>query len=192
MSKLNIKSYLNSYCDLIKPNNDLIKNLYKAKDLLKRTSAANGKVILAGNGASASIASHVAVDLTKNAKIKSINFNESNLITCLANDYSYDKWILKALKFYADKRNDLVILISSSGMSKNIISAAKWCKDNKVNLITFSGFSKKNKLININKSSLNFWVNSKSYNVIETIHQLWLLTIVDIIIGKSEYKSKEF
>jgi len=72
------------------------------------------KVILVGNGGSAAIASHVAVDLTKAARVRAINFNEADLITCFANDYGYEHWVEKALGAYADP-GDLAILISSSG-----------------------------------------------------------------------------
>ena len=65
------------------------------------------------------MASHVAVDLAKQGKIKTINFNEPDLITCFANDYGYEKWISKAIDFYGEQ-GDLIILISSSGNSKNI------------------------------------------------------------------------
>ncbi len=65
------------------------EELLQLSELIKKTSNDGGKIILMGNGASASIASHVAVDLTKAAGIRSINFNEANLITCLANDYGY-------------------------------------------------------------------------------------------------------
>ena len=88
------------------------------------------KIIIFGNGASASIANHVSVDLTKNSKFRAVNFNESNLITCFANDYGYDNWIKEALNFHYDK-GDVVILVSSSGNSKNIIKGAKWCNQKK-------------------------------------------------------------
>ena len=72
------------------------------------------KIILVGNGGSAAMASHVAVDFTKAARIRAVNFNESDLLTCLSNDYGYERWVEMALEFYADP-GDLVILISSSG-----------------------------------------------------------------------------
>ena len=76
-------------------------------------------------------------------------------------------------------KEDLVILISSSGQSKNVINAAKFCKRNKIKLVTFTGFNKNNKLKKL--GVLNFWVNSKKYNFVENIHQTWLLSIVDKI-----------
>ena len=67
------------------------KLLEAAVKSLMKVSATGGKVIIAGNGGSAAMASHTAVDLTKNAQVRSINFNESDLITCFANDFGYEK-----------------------------------------------------------------------------------------------------
>ena len=153
------------------------KKIIEISEKLKKLGKKN-KVIIAGNGGSASIAAHTAVDLTKISKIRSITFNEPNLITCFANDYGYENWVLKALNFYADE-NDLVILISSSGKSKNIINAARYAKKNKIKVITFSGFAKSNPLKKI--GHINFWVNSDKYNYIENLHQTILLMIVDLM-----------
>lgn len=144
-----------------------------------------GKVLIFGNGGSAAIASHVAVDLTKNAGIKSLTFNEVDLITCFSNDYGYKNWMKKSLFFYADKK-DLIILISSSGNSPNVIAAAKYSLQQKINFVTLTGMSKNNKLRAINKKGLNIWVNSKSYNNVENLHQILLLSIVDSIISKKK------
>ena len=167
-------------------NKIIYKDLLKTKDLFEDTNKSGGKIILAGNGGSASIASHCSVDLTKNAKIKAVNFNEADLITCFSNDYGYDSWISKALDFYSND-NDTVVLISSSGKSSNIIMAAKRANEKNLNIVTFSGFSSSNPLGKIGQ--INFWVNSKAYNIIEMTHHIWLLTIVDMIIGKSEYSA---
>jgi D-sedoheptulose 7-phosphate isomerase len=145
------------------------------------------KIILIGNGGSASISTHVSVDLSKNAQIRAINLHEASLITCLSNDYGHQNWMQKALSMYCDD-HDLVILISSSGESLNILNAAKWCVKNKIRLVTFTGFSKNNSLTKINKKSLNFWVDSKAYNHVELVHLFLLLNIVDFIIGRLEYK----
>ena len=160
---------------------DLLEKITKT---LKSVQKNKKKVIILGNGGSASIASHVSVDLTKNAKVRSINFNEADLLTCFSNDYGYKKVFSKSLEFYADK-GDLVILISSSGKSKNMLEAAKICKKKGLFLCTFTGFSKSNPLKKM--GNVNLWVNSKGYNIVENIHQIWLLSIVDRIIGKTRY-----
>ena len=77
------------------------------------------------------MASHVAVDFTKAAGIRAINFNEADLLTCFANDYGYENWVVKALEFYADE-GDLVILVSSSGQSPNMLNGAKQAKEMKL------------------------------------------------------------
>ena len=151
-----------------------------AVDLLKDTSADGGKVIFFGNGGSAAMASHVAVDLTKNAGIRSINFNESDLITCFANDYGYEEWMKKSIEFYADPK-DLVVLISSSGASQNVINAGKHAKESELKVITFSGFKADNPLRAL--GDLNFWVDNGEYNIVEMTHHVWLLAIVDRIIA---------
>ena len=152
-------------------------NTSKVVNFLRKRK--KSRIYLAGNGASASIANHVATDLSKSAGFKALTFNESNLITCLSNDYKYYNWIKEALKIYANK-SDVVILISSSGMSKNMIEAAKYCKTKKIPLISLSGFSKKNTLNKYGK--FRFHVNSKNYNVVESCHLIILLDVVEKLI----------
>jgi D-sedoheptulose 7-phosphate isomerase len=160
--------------------------LVKTAEVLKGIKKSGNKIIIVGNGGSAAMASHVAVDLTKAAGCRAITFNEADLLTCFANDYGYENWVEKALNFYADK-GDVVILISSSGTSKNIINGANWAKENDVAVITLSGFNSKNPLRQI--GDINLWVDSKGYNIIEMTHHVWLVAIVDYIVGSIEYKA---
>ena len=162
----------------------IIRLVQKIKNVKKNKK----KVIIFGNGGSAATASHFSVDLTKNANIRSINFNEADLITCLANDYGHDNWVKKAIEFYIDKK-DLVILISTSGNSRNVINAAKFLKKKNYSFFSFTGMKKTNLLNQISNSNNNIWVNNMSYNQIEIVHHLILLLIIDILIGKSVYKA---
>jgi len=155
------------------------EDLHKASLLIQEISEKGGKIIIAGNGGSAAIASHVAVDFTKAAGIRAINFNESDLITCFANDYGYENWVKEALNSYADS-GDLLILISSSGQSKNIINAAGRASELGLKLITLSGFSETNPLRSTGE--INFWIDSDNYNYVEMTHHIWLLAICDYII----------
>ncbi|NTV28863.1 MAG: SIS domain-containing protein [Candidatus Omnitrophica bacterium] len=157
--------------------------LDKAAAMLRAVPGQSGKVIIIGNGASAAIASHVSVDLTKTGGVRAVNFNEADLITCFANDYGYEQWAAEALKSYADP-GDLVILISSSGMSKNILNAAVQAKKMGLSLITLSGFSRDNRLRQLGE--VNLWVDSLEYNVVETAHQTWLLALVDKLAEESK------
>ncbi len=162
----------------------LNKKLLDLKNRLVEVNKNKRKTIIAGNGGSAAIASHCAVDFTKNAGIRMIDFNEAGLITCLSNDYGYADWVSKAIKMYGDE-GDLVILISSSGRSENMLNAAKTAKKIGIFVVTFTGFNVDNPLKNAGE--LNFWIDSKAYNIIETTHQIWLLAVCDAIIGKAEY-----
>ena len=180
-----VNHYLKDLSLILKPNEELVNKIITAKDILMKTKKNNNKTMIFGNGGSAAIASHVSVDLTKNANIRTVNYNEADLITCFANDYGYERWVEKAIDFYADK-NDVLILISSSGNSKNMINACKAARNMKMSkIITFTGHDKNNPLSKL--GDINFWINSKAYNFVENTHQIWLLTIVDLIIGKREY-----
>lgn len=143
-----------------------------------RTGDRGGRIFIVGNGGSAAIASHVAVDITKNLGISALNFNEADFITCYANDFGYDNWVEKAIRSHV-RTVDLVILISSSGNSMNMINGAKVCEEIDIEFMTFSGFSPNNKLRNY--GDIRFWVDSNNYNHVESIHQLWLLSMVDFL-----------
>ncbi len=175
-----MKKYLNNYFSKLNKLTSSIdeKELLKTIKLIKKIKKNNKKIIIVGNGGSAAISSHLAVDFTKAAKIRCVNFNEGSLLTCFSNDYGYENWVSNAINFYS-KKGDLVILISSSGKSKNILNGAKQAKKMKCSLITFSGFDKNNPLKKMGDH--NFWVNSRVYNFVENVHQIWLLTIVDIL-----------
>lgn len=178
-----LKEYFDKYRESIL-NHDIYDDLIRIKDIWKETNRRGGKIIFAGNGGSAAMASHCSVDLTKNAGIRAINFNEADLITCFANDYGYDDWVAKAVQFYGDE-GDSLVLISSSGNSMNMVKAAKEAKQLEISAVTFTGFDMDNKLKN--EGVVNLWVNSKAYNIVEMTHHIWLLAIVDMIIGSAEY-----
>jgi D-sedoheptulose 7-phosphate isomerase len=157
---------------------DLAK-LHEVANIFLKASKTGGKIIFVGNGGSAAMSSHLSIDLTKAANIRAINFNEADLLTCFANDYGYEHWVSRALEFYADK-NDVVVLISSSGKSQNIINGAAQARNMGLSLVTLSGFNSKNPLREL--GHVNFWCDSEAYNVVEMTHHVWLLSIVDFII----------
>jgi len=173
-----IKDYDQEFFNISKINKDIFIKIKKLYQLILNIKKNNKKIIIVGNGGSAAIASHFSVDITKNGDVRCINFNESDLLTCFANDYGYENWVKQALKFYCDN-GDLVILISASGNSQNIINAAKYLKKKNNKLITLSGFYGKNLLSKY--GHINFSVNSNKYNFIENTHQYWLLSVVDIL-----------
>ncbi len=143
-----------------------------------------GKLMLAGNGASASIASHLATDFAKHGRIRAMAFNDANLITALGNDCGYENWIAKAVDIYADPQ-DILVLISSSGKSPNVVKAAHRAKELGLYVAAFTGFAKGNPLGSA--ADINFWVESRAYNIIECTHMILLAGVVDMLIGTSEY-----
>ena len=177
--KLFFSNYTDSISELLK---NVDTNLINASvNLIANTKKNKNKIYIVGNGGSSSIASHVSVDFTKVAKINCSTFNNANLITCFANDYKYENWVVEAIKAYSLEQ-DLFILISSSGTSKNIVNAAEYCKQKKMNLITLSGFKKNNPLSQ--SGNINFHVESEDYNFIEMTHHIILVSIVDIFAKK--------
>jgi D-sedoheptulose 7-phosphate isomerase len=176
------KNYIVNYIDefnltisKVKSQKKEIEKIYKT--LVKFQNKKNVHVF--GNGGSASIASHFSMDLTNNSKIKCYSYNDPALITCYANDFKYENWISRVIQKYGNK-DDLLILISSSGESKNMlnaVTAAKKMKFSKV--VTFTGFNIDNSLKK--KGDINIWINSKMYNVVENSHQFYLLLLVDMI-----------
>ena len=179
-----LENYISDFKYLVE-NLDL-KKFEKFSNMILSIKKKKRKIIVIGNGGSASICSHFSVDLTKNAKVRCINFNEANLITCFSNDYGFENWIAKSIEYYAEK-GDMLISISSSGESKNILNASKYFKSCFGQVVTFTGHQKNNNLKKI--GNINFWLDSMSYNIIENIHQFWLLMCIDLIIGKKNYKS---
>jgi|TARA_Y100000310_G_scaffold307709_1_gene350041 D-sedoheptulose 7-phosphate isomerase len=159
-------------------------DLIVAAETIQAVSQKGNKLIIAGNGGSAAMASHVSVDFTKAAGIRAVNFNEADLLTCFANDYGYERVFEKAVEFYGDK-GDLLILISSSGSSANVVNAARLAIELDIGVITFTGFKSDNPLRQL--GDINFWVDSKAYNIVEMTHHIWLVAIVDYIIGHIEY-----
>jgi D-sedoheptulose 7-phosphate isomerase len=183
------KVFINDYLERYRQSlieTDVSGKLIRMKEMLLEVKGRGNKVIVVGNGGSAAIAGHIAVDFTKQAGIRTINFNEAGLVTCFANDYGYEKWVSKAIEFYGDK-GDIAILISTSGSSLNMINAARAAKEQVIQVITFTGFDESNLLKQ--SGCLNFWLNSRAYNVVENTHQIWLLMVCDMIIGKVEYSA---
>jgi D-sedoheptulose 7-phosphate isomerase len=132
-------------------------------------------IIILGNGGSSAIASHISQDYTKKLKKKSFTFSDSSRLTCYANDYGYEYAYSQFLSEFATQ-DTLVILISSSGNSQNIINCAKWCEDNKVSTVSLTGFSEQNTLKNMNMKNriINYWVDSDDYGIVECVHMIFL------------------
>ncbi len=174
--KKDLFKYFSIYSRLISEiDQNRLKNLIKDFKKIKKNRK---KILFFGNGAGAAIASHVSSDGAKSKKIKSLSFDNSAHITCFSNDYGFDKWIVRTLENYVDK-GDLVILLSASGNSQNMINAAKHLNEKKINYYSLTGFKKNNRLNKVSKNY--FWINSSSYNHVEVLQSIILLSVIDSI-----------
>lgn len=176
---MNLKTYFSQYQGLIS-SPEIFSLIEDLAARINRLGLEGRKIILAGNGASASMASHLATDFSKQCGVRALAFNDANLITALGNDCGYENWISRSLDFYAD-RGDILILISSSGRSPNVVNAAMRGKELGLYVVAFTGFDKDNPLGAA--TDINFWVNSHTYNVIECTHMIWLTAVVDLLDG---------
>jgi D-sedoheptulose 7-phosphate isomerase len=140
--------------------------------------AAGNKLIFVGNGGSAAIASHMATDYSKNGNIRAIALNDSSMLTCLGNDLGYDKVFAKQIELYA-RSGDVLIAISSSGSSSNILNAVKAARTAECKVITFSGFGAENRLRSL--GDINFYIASNRYGFVEIGHLTLCHAILDFI-----------
>jgi len=124
-------------------------------------------IYLIGNGASASMASHFAADLAKNAFLHTQVFTDIALVTAIANDFSYSDVFVEPLRRRM-KSGDMVVAISSSGNSSNILKACEYAADNGAHVVTLSAMKPDNLLRNIGE--LNFWIPASTYGLAETAH----------------------
>ena len=159
-------------------------DLDKAVELLKSTGNTRSVIYLVGNGGSSAIAEHMAIDLTKNVGLRALAVSGSPMLTAFANDFGYENVFRKALYHFANE-GDILIAISSSGTSRNILNACAEAREKEMKVITFSGFSKDNPLRK--EGDINFWVNTRAFGYVELLHNLLIHYINDAIIGSAEY-----
>jgi D-sedoheptulose 7-phosphate isomerase len=156
---------------------DLNDTIFYLRHRCRETNKIGKKIIFIGNGGSSAIASHMAVDFSKNGGMRAIAFNDAPTLTCLANDFGQESIFSKQIEYYADK-GDLIMIVSSSGKSPNIIKAAEQAFVQGIDLVTFSGMNADNVLRR--KGMLNFWVPATDYGIVELAHLTLLHSIVSI------------
>lgn len=147
-----------------------------ARTFLIESQEKQGIVYFVGNGGSAGIASHFCADILKTLQIPASTLFDSNVLTCIGNDCGYENVFSLPLKTLM-KKEDVLIAISSSGKSPNILNAVKVAREKSARIITFSGFSSDNPLRQA--GDLNFWLDRCDYGLVETGHFFLLHTIVD-------------
>ncbi len=147
-------------------------------DLLKKLKATNNKVMVLGNGGSAAIAGHIHNDLSKAASIRALAFQDVPMLTAMANDHGYQVAYNHCLSQWAEAK-DLLIAISSSGESENMLLAAQTAKKAGCTVVTFSGFKPANPLRQL--GDINFFVPIADYGCVENLHGMLAHYLTDMV-----------
>lgn len=148
-----------------------------AYDLLNGASLQKGKVYVIGNGGSSSIASHFVIDLLKTLGIAAHTISDASMLTCLSNDLGYENVYATPLKILLNP-TDVLVAISSSGQSSNILKAVQISQESQAPVITLSGFLEDNPLRSM--GNLNFYIDQSDYGLVEMSHFFILHSIVDL------------
>ncbi len=138
------------------------------------------KLMFVGNGGSASIASHMAVDFSKNAGIPAQCFNDGATLTCLGNDLGYDQVFAHQVATFG-QLGDLLVAISSSGNSDNIVNAILAARSRGCRVLSMSGFGADNRLRKL--GDYNVWVPSGEYGFVEIVHLALCHALLDLAMG---------
>lgn len=141
-----------------------------------------------GNGASAAFANHMALDWSKNGGVPAHTFSSAPILTALGNDLGFDEAFSAPLVYYS-KKGDLLVTISSSGNSANIIKSIEVAREKGINVVTFSGLKPDN--LSRKMGDLNFYIPAKTYGIVECAHQVLLHIWLDQYMGVSEWKRTE-
>jgi D-sedoheptulose 7-phosphate isomerase len=152
------------------------------RDAAHAAHNAGNKLMFIGNGGSAGITSHMAVDFSKNGSLRATAFNDGSMLTCLGNDLGYENVFAKQVEWQG-RPGDVLIAISSSGRSANILNGVKAARERQCTVITFSGFKDDNPLRG--SGDLNFYIRSGEYGFVELAHQALIHAILDLDMGWS-------
>lgn len=148
--------------------------------LMRQIRAAKKKLFFIGNGGSAGIAVHMTADFLKNGHMRTIDMYGAATLTCLGNDYGYEYVFSKQLELLADP-GDMLVAISSSGNSPNILRAAEAVRAIGGFIVTFTGFAADNRLRKL--GDRNLYVPCGEYGIVESIHNQILQQAVDEIMA---------
>jgi len=150
-------------------------------DFFSRHKSKGSRLFFIGNGGSGAIASHMTADFMKNGGMNTYSLYDNAVTTCMGNDYGYEYIFSKPMGFLVEE-DDLVVAISSSGNSQNIVNAIGTAKDRRAAVVTFTGFERDNRVKAM--GDVNVYVPSGKYGMVESIHNLILQQVVDMIMWR--------
>jgi len=159
-------------------------------DFICNLRSNNNRIYFFGNGASAAFANHMALDFSKNGNIVSRSLSDSAYFSALSNDYSFEMAFVEFLKIERITSKDLVVTISSSGNSTNIVNILNYCEEHKITSLSLSGLKSDNK--SILKSRYSVYVPMKTYGMVECIHQIFLHLFLDRSMNITEWGRDDF
>lgn len=144
----------------------------------KNARKENRGCVFVGNGGSAGVALHMTADFLKNGGMKTYSFFNPATLTCIGNDYAFSEIYAKQIQMTMTK-GDIVVAISSSGQSLDIIRAVEQAKESSCRVITLTGFCENNTLKAM--GDFNVYVPIAHYGIVESVHQIFLQQIVDTL-----------
>ena len=146
--------------------------------LVERLAASRdgGRVFVIGNGGSAAIAAHVVNDLVNIGRLRAHTLHDAALLTCMANDYGYNEAYGRILSIQA-AAGDVLVAISSSGRSQNMLRAAAVARDLGMFALTVTGFKPDNPLRALGDAAI--WTPAEDFGLVEVAHQLILHHVSD-------------
>lgn len=177
-----VSSYLSSL--RLALNSINIDEISQVLEALKCALRNEKNIYVIGNGGSASTASHFKNDFSQASISSPFRFkvhcltDNISIITAIANDFCFDRIFIDQLRDVL-KNDDLVIAISTSGNSQNVILASEFVKERGNNLIAMTGFDG-GKLKNIADYCLN--VASSNTRIIEDVHLVFVHMLIHSVI----------
>lgn len=163
---------------------DLESGITSVCEMSARLKANGGTLYFVGNGASAMMSSHMAVDFCKNAGLRSMALNDTAFLTAIGNDIGYSK-IFELPINALGRPGDMLATISSSGNSPNVIDGIHAARKQGMNIVTFSGMKPDNQSRVL--GDVNFWVPAHTYGVAESIHAILLHCWLDRLMNVCEW-----
>lgn len=154
-------------------------------DMFTRHKMKDSQLFFIGNGGSSAIASHMTADFMKNGGMNTYSLYDNAVTTCMGNDYGYEYIFSRPIDFLV-REGDLLVAISSSGNSSNIINAIENARKKKAEIITFTGFEPRNTVKKM--GDINVYVPCMKYGIVESIHNLILQQVVDMIMERDGVK----
>ncbi len=176
LEKLNT-TMMSSQCRLGKESVDLEDGCIAAGEIINKVIKSDASIWWIGNGGSSAICSHLSQDMLNKLGARSFYLGDASLMTCMSNDFGYENVYRQSLEKLV-RPKDLLIAISSSGNSENIILCAEMALKRDMDLITLSGFKNDNKLWNT-QSDLSFFVEADLFGIVELSHEAILHGIIE-------------